>query len=684
MARVIDTLITRFRWDSDLREAKTAEQKLDIIRKKMDKFALKAGIAGAAFGLVGGIITNTVLSFDRAINALSATYLDNATEAQIEALKKQAIDLGSTTSKSATDAANAQVNLARAGLDANEVLAATPDVLNLAIAGELDMAEAAQLVTGQLAGFNLEATASGRVADVLAKTASSAATTVGEMGPALKNVATMASQADLNIEQTAAGIAVLRNSSQDAGAAGTGLRNVMTILLTEPTPGVIRGFKQLGVSFEEVREKMREGDLIGGLRMMRDGLVSIERKGERAEAMVNIFGREVGIAGGVLVNGVDDMEAFTQSLTDAEGTAEVMRAIMESGVVGAMDAMKSAWEGFQLALAESGFRETMAFFIDLLSKFLRLMIDAPGPVKWFITAVIAGGIGLGFLAAAIEIVSFVLGVYKVLILETIPAMWGWITGLSVAGAKMKLLAAKTWLVTTAQAAWNAVAAVNPYVLIILAIIATVAAIVLLVKHFDKVKRVFANVLDWAKKNWPLLGAILLGPIGLVGYAIWQFKDDIIDALQSAWDFVSGIFSSIGDAWHSLTRAVSDGASWLMEQVRSIFRAITAWYEEHVPDWLRSGIDFVAGGLGDIIGGAGSLLGIGGGDAAPAAQLAPGATARAVGANSVTTTNTNTVTVENVQVNVEQGDAETIGREIGTSLEDELNASRFAFDSGVAR
>ena len=125
---------------------------------------------------------------------------------------------------------------------------------------------------------------------------------------------------------------------------------------------------------------------------------------------------------------------------------------------------------------------------------------------------------------------------------------------------------------------------------------------------------------------------------------------------------------------------------MIDQVTGLFRQIEEWYENHVPSWLRSGIRFITGDFSaaeDVIDGVTSLIGINAGDEqATQSPLSNAAIARRT--SNVTTTNTSNVNVETVQVNVGQGDAESISREIGTSLEDELNASRFAFDGGVAR
>ena len=459
----------------------------------------------------------------------------------------------------------------------------------------------------------------------------------------------------------------------------------------------------------------------------------VERGGEKLGIMMNIFGAEASKAGVVLIDEVDNIAALADALENAEGTADKMRKEMSAGVVGAFNAMKSAWEGLQLALADSGFRDVMQFWINLVGSLFRLFIDAPEIIRFFIIGVITAGIALGGLATIIEIVSIVLGIYKTLILTTIPKVWAWVAAQSanlyvhiwfnsvllkqnalmlLQRARLKalalwtgILAAKTWLLSAAQAVFNVIAAMNPYVIILIAIIALIAGLILLTNTLDGVGRAIANfasdawdaiksafnsvvkgissAINWIKANWPLVAATLLGPIGIITWAIWKFHDDIIDAITGIANTIGG---AITGAWDSVTGAITGGISWVIDQVTGLFRQIEEWYENHVPSWLRSGIRFITGDFSaaeDVIDGVTSLIGINAGDEqATQSPLSNAAIARRT--SNVTTTNTSNVNVETVQVNVGQGDAESISREIGTSLEDELNASRFAFDGGVAR
>lgn len=105
------------------------------------------------------------------------------------------------------------------------------------------------------------------------------------------------------------------------------------------------------------------------------------------------------------------------------------------------------------------------------------------------------------------------------------------------------------LVTAAQWLWNTSLLANPLTWIVLGIIALIAAIVLLVKNWDKVKAAGAKAWDWIKEkaraSWDYLKAIpdkLLDRFAKIGDAI-------------AAPFKAG-FNKISDAWNGTVGSLS--------------------------------------------------------------------------------------------------------------------------------
>ena len=653
---VLDELITIIGFKGDTRDLDRVQARLKQVQSNINTVARNFGIAGAALTGVGFVVGRTILSFDRAMNTLRATFLDVPAE-QIQRLEKQARDLGETTSKSATDAANAQVELARAGLDANQVMKAIPDVLNLAIAGELEMAEAAGLVTNQLASFRLETTETERVVDVLAKTATSSRTTVAELGPAFRQVAPLAAGLGIEIEQTAAIIGTLRSGGLIPEQAGTAFRNILAILQEDPTPRVRDGFKQLGLEFEDVRQMVTEGDLVGAIKL-------ISEAGLDTKTALQIFGREAASGASSLALAAEEVDEFIQRLDAAEGTTVRMAEVMAGGLPGSVDQFRSSLESLQLELGDSGLRGLMIKVLDTIRGLLRWITDAPGPLKTLLVAVIAAGPGLlalsfGLKALAIGFRPLTTAIRTSVRLVThwraslrllrmrvsrvtrglrrfATAIWSRVSpaltalgkGVKAAGLAVRDFAVRLWtrgtaalgrfatsvrtnaipalsrfaatiwtstigalkalatrlamaslamlrfagraivagiagVVAFAASIWTgavpALAAfaagvwattiallANPITWIVLAIVGLIAALVLLVKHWDTVTDALKFAWNWIKGNWPLLASILLGPFGIVGALIWKFRDEIIGAFVSIKDGIIGAWQAVVD------------------------------------------------------------------------------------------------------------------------------------------
>jgi hypothetical protein len=190
------------------------------------------GAMARGFAAVGAAATIAIADSIRVFadfetSMLRVKAITGSTGAEFESLTDLARELGATTAFTAREAAQAMGFLAQAGFDVKEINQALPKVLSLAAAGQLELASAADITASVLRGFGLSANESGRVADVLAASASSANTSVQEMGEAFKFAGPVASAMGVSIEETAAALGVLSNAGLKGSLAGTGLRMVL-------------------------------------------------------------------------------------------------------------------------------------------------------------------------------------------------------------------------------------------------------------------------------------------------------------------------------------------------------------------------------------------------------------------------------------------------------------------------
>lgn len=314
--------------------------------------AVGAAIAAVAGSAALRKIVGDIASFDQAMRGVQA--VSGATAEQMAVLEKQARELGATSMFSAQQAADAQRFLAQAGFEVNEVLGATPGILQLAAASGMDLGSAADLASNALSGFRLEVGELGRVNDVLAATAASANTNVQQLGQALSFAAPIATAAGVSVEQTAAAIGALSDAGIQASRAGTGFVGFIR-QLSNITPQAEAALDRYQIKLSDVDISTR------GLQPVIDRLA--EANISTADAF-QIFGSEAGAAAQILLGASGRVQELTDKLGDSEGAAAEMAGILGSGLTGSIRAFGSATAEAVLQLGDGGMGGKLQDLID--------------------------------------------------------------------------------------------------------------------------------------------------------------------------------------------------------------------------------------------------------------------------------------------------------------------------------
>lgn len=285
--------------------------------KLSTRFLRWGSLAG---GIFAGLATRAVISFgstfEQRMSGVRA--VTQATEGDFRSLVDQARDLGATTAFTATQAAEAMEELGKAGFDSATILATLPDVLNLAGAGTLEMADAASITVDVLKSLGVEVEDFAHATDVLAKTATSSKTTVAELGFAFQDSAPLARALGIGIEDLSALFGVLADRGFTATRAGTALRRIFTVFLGD----LEEGEKGLG-DYADQLVYTSDGalDFVATLR-------NLEEAGFDAAAAMDAFDLRGGPAFLNIMNaGADAVEEFSGTLQDADG--EALRVFQE-------------------------------------------------------------------------------------------------------------------------------------------------------------------------------------------------------------------------------------------------------------------------------------------------------------------------------------------------------------------
>ena len=330
-------------------------------RSRYDRaMSLRSSMAGTGAGMVasggaalyaGARLLAPGVEYGESMSRVQALTRLEGDDERLAALRQQARELGGTTAFSAGQSADAQGYLAMAGFDPAAIQAAMPDMLNLALANQTDLARTADISSNILSGFGLDPAEMGRVGDVLTATTTRANVDLEMLGESMKYVAPQARAMNMSLEQSAAMAGLLGNVGIQGSQAGTTLRAMVT-RLAAPTGAAAGALADLGVNAKDA-----EGNLRDIPRILTDVARATEAMGnaDRAAYLKNIFGEEPGAGMAELIaqQGSEGIEAFVEILSNAAGENARVAKTMADNIGGDLKSLKSAWDEVGISITET-------------------------------------------------------------------------------------------------------------------------------------------------------------------------------------------------------------------------------------------------------------------------------------------------------------------------------------------
>jgi TP901 family phage tail tape measure protein len=338
-----------------------------------------AGLTAAVAGPI-----KIAADFQKSMSAVQA--ISGATAEEFDKLKMSAMELGATTIFTARQVADAQRFMAMAGLNAAQILGALPAVLDLAAAGNLDLARAADIVTNILTAYGLEVSDLGHAVDVLVATFTSANTNLEELGDAFKFVAPVAAALGVPLEQTAAALGLLANAGLKATLAGTTLRGALTQLLNPSKQDQVV-LDELGIVVNDAA-----GNFVGFAKVIEQ----FQKSGAKANQVLQVLGQRAGPGLQALVSvGAEAMKQFEERLKLVDGISRRIAQTMTDNVYGASVALSSALEGLAITIGDPLLNATQAVLRTLtdLVRGFNNVYKSLGPIAPVLTVVI-GALGV--------------------------------------------------------------------------------------------------------------------------------------------------------------------------------------------------------------------------------------------------------------------------------------------------
>lgn len=346
---------------------------------------------GAAVAAFGATSLKNAADFEQGMNMLQA--VSGATAEQMAALSARAIQLGADMTlpnTSAKDAAEAMLELSKAGLSVDQTMAAAKGTLQLAAAAQIENARAAEITAQALNAFKLSGEEATRVADLLAATANASAAEITDVAAAMQMSATVAASAGVKIDELTTAIGLMANAGIKGSDAGTSLKT-MLMRLQNPTDEAKGLMQQFGISVYDAAGQMRPMD---ALVAQFTGKLSGLTQEQRNAALATIFGTDaVRAANVVLMGGADAWDKMHTAVTKAGAAQELARA-QTRGLNGAIDGLKSVLETAGLVLA-GPFLKPLTEVVQKLGEFVgSLPIEE---MAAFAAAALASGDPLGML-----------------------------------------------------------------------------------------------------------------------------------------------------------------------------------------------------------------------------------------------------------------------------------------------
>lgn len=390
----------------------------------MSALSKASAAAGVAVVAAVGSSVKAAANFEQSMAKVKA--ISGATDEEFKQLNATAKHLGATTQFSASQAADGLAFLSLAGFKAQDSINAMPAVLNLAAAGAIDLGTAADISSNIMTGFGIAATDTGKAADVLTKTFTTANTDMNQLGMAMKYVAPVAKSLGWDITDAATAVAKMSDAGIQGSQAGTSLRAAL-LSLANPTGQTQKAFEKLGISVVDANGQFKPlPELIGHISGKMQGMTDAQKTVTAAQ----LVGTEAS-AGflALLDQGQGSLQSYKQALEDSGGTAERIAKIQQDTLIGAWTQVKSAAEGLAIGIGEA-----------LLPAFTSLAQGATtliGGLSQLDPAFLAGGLAAAAFAAGAMLVANnmtkVIAAVKLLgtTLLTNPAT-AWIAGVSLA------------------------------------------------------------------------------------------------------------------------------------------------------------------------------------------------------------------------------------------------------------
>lgn len=523
-----------------------------------------AGVGIATAGTMAGVkLLMPGYDFAQKNSVLQAVLGVDKQSPEMQALRKQARQLGDNSAASADDAAAAQIIVAKSGADKDGIVAQTPAILNMSLANKKTMEENAALLIGTKSAFGLADDKASHIADVISMAINKTQASFEGLNDSLTYVGPVAKDAGVSLEETAAMLGALHDAKIIGSMAGTGSRAVLS-RLQAPTGKAYDAIKELGVKTMD-----KKGNTRPIFTILKEIQASFKRNnlgtGQKAEYMKTIFGEEASSAASVLMAAAASgkLDELTKIIKDSDGKTEELVKVMQDNLGGDFKEFQSAYEAVGTDLydqQDSSLRQltqTATRYVLKLDDWIKDNKELAETI-----GIIAGGaLALIGIIGGIGLVAWpvVMGINAIIAAAGVLGTVFTVVGSAIATA----LGAITWPIVAVGAA-------------------IVAGALLIRKYWEPISAFFSGVIEGIMSAFAPVGEMFapLAPIfdglGEKLRGVWQWFKDLIapvKATQETLDSCKNVGVIFGQALASALMAplnvfnkLRSGVDWLLEKL----------------------------------------------------------------------------------------------------------------------
>lgn len=537
--------------------------KLEAVGGKITDVGKKVTVVSTAVTAMGGAAVKTAADFESSMSQVQATMgitkdsmseVDGQSVNTMDTLSDLAKKMGSETAFSASECAEALNYLALAGYDTQEMCDTLPTVLNLAAAGNIDLASASDMVTDAMSALGMETSDADKMVDQMAKTASSTNTSVGQLGEGILTIGATAKSIKGGTAELNTALGILANNGIKGAEGGTHLRNVI-LSLQNPMDKAADQMEALGVSVFDSEGNMRSlNDILGDLNTSMDGMTAEEK----ANIISKIFNKtDLSSVNALLANTGDTWDELQTSIENSGGAAQQMADTQLDNLSGQLTILKSAVEGFAISIGET-LMPMVKHIVAKIQSFVDWLNNLDEGTRRII-------VKIGLVVAALGPILVILGtvISKVGVTTQVISK----LGLKISGA----VANAGGLSGMMGKLGTAIMGVNP---IVLAVVAAIAILVGAFVHLWRTNEDFRNniisIWNRIKSVFDTFAKGITDRLNALGFDFQNFKEVISAIWNGLCNFLVPVFEGAFTQIANILEAVLGTISSLLDIFIGIF------------------------------------------------------------------------------------------------------------------